>query len=99
MALKGDFIVVIYNPSSKKRVNNLMKAMKVILKIRGNVPIGVVKNVTRKEETVFITSPEEIINDPEKIDMHTILFVSNSETIISNGKMVTPRGYSKKYRW
>ena len=76
-----------------------MKAMKVILKVRGNVPIGVVKNVTRKGETVFITSPKEIINDPWKIDMHTILFVSNSETIISNGKMVTPRGYSKKYRW
>ena len=99
MALKGDFVVVIYNPSSKKRVNNLIKAMKVILKVRGNVPIGVVKNVTRKGEAVFITNPEEIIGNPEKIDMHTILFVPNSETIISNGKMVTPRGYSKKYRW
>ncbi len=99
MALKGDFVVVIYNPSSKKRMNNLVKAMKIILKIRGNVPVGVVRNATREGENAFIISPEEIINDPEKIDMHTILFIPNSETIISNGKMITPRGYSRKYRW
>jgi len=55
--------------------------------------------VTRKGEAAFITSPEKIINDPNEIDMHTILFISNSETIVSNGKIVTPRGYSKKYRW
>jgi len=99
MALKGDFVVVIYNPSSKKRVNNLVKAMKAVLKIRGNIPIGVVRNATRAGEDVFITSPEEVMSDLEKIDMHTIMFIPNSETIISNGKMITPRGYLKKYRW
>jgi len=98
-ALKGDFVVVIYNPSSRRRVDKLVKAMEIVLEIRGNVPIGVVKNATRSGEEVFITYPEDIMKDPSKIDMHTILFVSNSETMILNGKMITPRGYSRKYRW
>ncbi len=98
-ALEGDFVVVIYNPSSRRRVDKLVKAMEIVLEIRGNVPIGVVKNATRSGEEVFITYPEDIMKDPSKIDMHTILFVSNSETMILNGKMITPRGYSRKYRW
>jgi len=98
-ALEGDFVVVIYNPSSRKRTDKLVKAMEIVLEIRGNVPIGVVKNATRSGEEVFITYPEDIIRDPSKIDMHTILFVSNSETTILNGRMITPRGYSRKYRW
>jgi len=98
-ALEGDFVVVIYNPSSRKRTDKLVKAIEIVLEIRGNVPIGVVKNATRSGEEVFITYPEDIIRDPSKIDMHTILFVSNSETTILNGRMITPRGYSRKYRW
>ncbi len=98
-ALEGDFVVVIYNPSSRKRTDKLVKAMEIVLEIRGNVPIGVVKNATRSGEEVFITYPKDIIRDPSKIDMHTILFVSNSETTILNGRMITPRGYSRKYRW
>jgi len=73
--------------------------MEIVLEVRGNVPIGVVKNASRSGEEVFITYPKEIIENPSKIDMHTILFVSNSETIILDGKMITPRGYSRKYRW
>ncbi len=98
-ALEGDFVVVIYNPSSRRRVNKLLKAMEIVLEVRGNVPIGVVKNASRSGEEVFITSPKDIMDNPERIDMHTILFVSNSETVVLNGKMVTPRGYSRKYRW
>ena len=98
-ALEGDFVVVIYNPSSRKRVGKLVEAMKIVRDIRGNVPIGVVKNATRDNQEIFVSSPEDIIRNPEIVDMHTILFISNSETKILNGKMVTPRGYSRKYRW
>ncbi len=98
-ALEGDFVVVIYNPSSRRRVYKLLRAMEVVLEVRGNVPIGVVRNASRSGEEVFITTPKEIIADPSRIDMHTILFISNSETMISDGRMITPRGYSRKYRW
>ena len=94
-ALKGDFVVAIYNPSSRKRVGNLIRAMEIVLELRGNVPIGKVRNASRVGEEVEITTPKEILNDPATVDMHTILFVSNSETKIVGGKMITPRGY----RW
>ncbi len=98
-ALEGDFVVVIYNPSSRRRVDKLLKAMEIVLEIRGDVPIGLVRNATRDGEESYVTYPTEIMADPSKVDMHTILFVSNSETVILNGVMITPRGYSRKYRW
>lgn len=96
-ALHGDFVIVIYNPSSRRRKKNLVKAMEIVKKIRGNVAVGVVRNATRDNETILISNPDEIIENPEIVDMHTILFVANSETKLLAGKMVTPRGYARKY--
>jgi len=100
-ALLGDFVVVIYNPSSKRRVNNLKKAMELILRFRGDIPIGCVKNVEREGTKVWISSPSKILreikNGKEKIDMHTILFVASTETVCDSKRMLTPRGYTRKY--
>ena len=94
-ALEGDFVVAIYNPSSRRRKGNLVRAMEIVMEVRGNVPIGVVRNATREGEAVVITTPKGIMEDPDLVDMHTILFISNSETRIVDGMMITPRGY----RW
>ena len=96
-ALLGDFVIAIYNPSSRKRKGNLVKAMELVKQFRGDVPVGVVRNATRDGEEVFITTPDELIENVDVVDMHTILFVSNSETKLMNGKFITPRGYSRKY--
>jgi len=32
------------------------------------------------------------------VDMRSILIIGNSQTRLLNGKMVTPRGYLKKYQ-
>jgi precorrin-3B C17-methyltransferase len=71
--------------------------MEIIREVRGNVAIGVVRNATRDNEEVFISNPDELIKNPGIVDMHTILFVASTETRLLAGKMVTPRGYSKKY--
>ncbi|AEA46841.1 precorrin-3B C(17)-methyltransferase [Archaeoglobus veneficus] len=97
-ALLGDYVIAIYNPSSRKRRGNLVKAMELVKKFRGNVPVGIVKNATRDEEEVYITTPDEIMENPDAVDMHTILFVSNSESKLMGGRFITPRGYSRKYR-
>jgi len=96
-ALLGDFVIAIYNPSSRKRKGNLVKAMELVKQFRGNAFVGVVRNATRDGEEVFITTPDELIENVDVVDMHTILFVSNSETKLMNGKFITPRGYSRKY--
>ncbi len=94
-ALEGDFVVAIYNPSSRRRRGNLVRAMEIVKLVRGNVPVGVVRNASREGEEVRIATPDEIIENPDSVDMHTILIVSNSETRLVGGKMITPRGY----RW
>jgi len=99
-ALKGDFVTAIYNPSSRKRKSNLTKALEIIKGIRGDVYVGVVKNAFREGEQVSILRISELerklAEEPEFVDMSTILIVANSETVVRE-KMYTPRGYSAKY--
>ncbi len=94
-ALKGDFVVAIYNPSSRRRRGNLKKALDIIMAERGDVFVGVVKNAFREGQEVYIKRISEISVD--EIDMNTILIVSSPKTVVKNGKMLTPRGYSSKY--
>ena len=96
-ALKGDFVIVIYNPSSRRRKKNLIKAMKTVLEERGNVMVGIVKNAFREKCEISVKKVLEIIEDPEIVDMNTILFVANSETLVNGNMLLTPRGYSNKY--
>ncbi len=94
-ALRGEFVIAIYNPSSKRRRDNLKKALDIIMAERGDTFIGIVKNAFRDGQKVYIKRISEISID--EIDMNTILIISNSKTIVKDGKMLTPRGYSSKY--
>ena len=94
-ALKGDFVIAIYNPSSRRRKENLKKALKLIRRFRGDVWVGIVKNAFRDGERVEIRRVSEINED--EVDMNTILIVGNSETAVAGRIMYTPRGYSRKY--
>lgn len=95
-ALRGDFVVAIYNPSSSSRKSNLIKAMNIIYSERGDVLIGLVKNAFRDGQTVKIMRVSEILRNPELVDMNTTLIVPNSETVVKNEKMFTPRKSSAK---
>lgn len=96
-ALGGDFVIAIYNPTSRKRKSKLKRAMELILKERGDVYVGVVRNAFRENQEARIMRVSKILNDPDCVDMNTILIVSNSETVVKDGIMLTPRGYSSKY--
>jgi len=95
-ALRGDFVIAIYNPTSRKRKPNLRKALELILRERGDVYVGVVKNAFRDGQTVKIIKVSELLNNIDYVDMSTILIVSNSETIVNDGLMLTPRRYERK---
>lgn len=95
-ALKGDFVIAIYNPSSRRRKKNLRKALKLIRKFRGDVWVGVVRNAFRDGERVAVKRVSELEED--EVDMNTILIVGNSESVAARGFMFTPRGYSRKYK-
>ncbi len=95
-AASADFVMVIYNPRSKGRAGHLKRAIEIISSYRrADTPVGVVKAATRKGEEWIITTLSDIPYD--KVDMNTTLIIGNSSTYIWQKRMITPRGYEKKY--
>jgi precorrin-3B C17-methyltransferase len=93
-AAKADFVMALYNPKSSKRVEGLGRALDIIGRHRpGSTPVGIVRNASRKDEEVIMTTLKETPSFAEKIDMLTILIIGNSSTYSSLGRMITPRGY------
>lgn len=92
-AAMGDFCMAIYNPSSKKRADYLMRACDILLEngVEKTRACGYVENIGR-ENTVYETCTLEELRNC-KVNMFTTVFIGNSNTKIINGKLVTPRGY------
>ncbi|MCL2457403.1 MAG: precorrin-3B C(17)-methyltransferase [Desulfobulbus sp.] len=93
---QADFVVVIYNPKSKKRTDQIVKAREIMLAHRSSdTPVGIVSGATREHETVRLTTLARMLD--EKIGMQTTVIIGNSQTFVWRDKMVTPRGYGRKY--
>jgi len=96
-AASADFVIVIYNPKSKGRQDHIKKARDIILKHRSpDTPVGIVKGATRENETVAITDLQNMFDS--EIDMQSTVIIGNSNTFTWEGRMVTPRGYDRKYK-
>lgn len=93
-AALGDFVIAMYNPIDK---SILAHALDVVKKVRGpDVPVGVVKNAYRPGQWVWTGRLAEAPVD--LVDMRTTIIVGRRDAILWRGFMVTPRGYSNKYR-
>lgn len=91
-AAKADFVICLYNPKSKKRITQIEIARKLLMVYRKkDTPVGIVKNATRNNEEIIITTLEDFLS--YDIDMKTIVLIGNSQTYVKNNKMITPRGY------
>lgn len=91
-AAQADFVVCLYNPSSKKRHDYLKKACEIMLEYKSEDTVcGIVSNIARDREECRVMSLKELSDT--QVDMFTTVFVGNSQTRNINGKMVTPRGY------
>ncbi|WP_434309110.1 precorrin-3B C(17)-methyltransferase [Hominifimenecus sp. rT4P-3] len=91
-AAEADFVICLYNPSSKKRHDYLRRACDLILQYQpGTTVCGIVKNIGREGEEKEILSLEQLRETP--VDMFTTVFIGNSQTKAAGGRMVTPRGY------
>ncbi|MEG0899064.1 MAG: precorrin-3B C(17)-methyltransferase [Oscillospiraceae bacterium] len=94
-AAEADFVICIYNPSSKKRQDYLQKACDIIMQHQSPKTVaGIVRNIGRDGQEAVITTLDKL-RDME-VDMFTTVFIGNSSTIVLDGKMVTPRGYEKR---
>lgn len=88
----GDFIVVLYNPASKKRKKQIKRTKEILLLYREpETPVGIVKNLYREGQEVIISDLENMLE--QDIDMFTTVVVGNSQTYPMGDQLITPRGY------
>jgi precorrin-3B C17-methyltransferase len=97
-AAQGDFVIVIYNPSSKKRIHQLQDTRKILLKYRKpSTPVAIIKGAYRETQSVVLTDLENIENYADKLGMISTVIVGNSSTYTYKDLMINPRGYKSKY--
>ncbi|MFK2824105.1 precorrin-3B C(17)-methyltransferase [Bacillus sp. B190/17] len=92
----ADFVIALYNPKSGKRTRQIVEAQRILLKHRSpDTPVGLVKSAYREREHVVITNLQEMLD--HEIGMLTTVIIGNSTTFLYDNKMITPRGYQRKY--
>ena len=96
MAAQADFVICLYNPRSHSRADYLQKACDILLQYKDPQTVcGYVQNIGREGERAVTLSLQEL-RDCQEVDMFTTVFVGNEQTVLINGKMVTPRGYLQR---
>ncbi len=91
-AAEADFVLCLYNPSSKKRGDYLQKACDLLLRHKAPETVcAVAENIGRAGEGYRLCTLAQLAKEP--VDMMSTVFIGNAETKIIEGKMVTPRGY------
>ena len=91
-AARGGFVIVLYNPSSRRRRDYLRRACSILLRtIEGSRVCGYVENIGRDGTRAEVCTLEELKD--REVNMFTTVFVGNSDSFILNGKLITRRGY------
>ena len=95
-AAMADFVIVLYNPKSKKRNWQLKRAQELILEYRDTTtPVGIVTGAMRENQRVSFKTLDQM--DTAEVGMQTVLFIGSSASLRYLDFLFTPRGYSKKY--
>lgn len=91
-AAMADLGIVLYNPRSKGRPDNLKMACDILLQhLPGDRPCGVAHYIGREGENRSFMTLAQLRN--AEIDMFSTVFIGNAQTKMIGGEMVTPRGY------
>jgi precorrin-2 C20-methyltransferase/precorrin-3B C17-methyltransferase len=96
-AAGADLVIAIYNPASKSRTEQLVRARELLLEHRApETPVIVGRDVGGPSESVRVTTLAGL--DPATVDMRCLLIVGSSRTRITNRpdgstRVFTPRTY------
>ena len=92
-AVTGDFILCLYNPSSRHRKDYLRRACEILLDagLSPDTACGWVRNIGREGQTSQVLTLARLRET--EVDMFTTVFVGSTRTKIQDGRLVTPRGY------
>ena len=92
LAPQGDFVLCLYNPSSRRRRDHLRMACDIVLVHRGPETVcGWVRNAGRAQEEHQVLTLGELRE--AQVDMFTTVFIGSAATRRIGDRMVTPRGY------
>ncbi len=92
----ADFVIALYNPKSGRRTRQIVEAQRILLKYRSpDTPVGLVKSAYRDSQHVVLTNLAEMLE--HEIGMLTTVIIGNSSTFFYDNKIITPRGYQRKY--
>ena len=95
-AAQADFVIALYNPRSGRRTRQIVEAQNILLRYRSpETPVGLVKSAYRERQEITITNLADMLN--HDIGMLTTVIIGNSSTFLYDNKIITPRGYQKKY--
>ena len=94
-AAEADLGIVLYNPRSKGRPDNLRMACDILLRyLPEDRPCGVAHSIGREGEAGEHMTLGAL-RDAD-VDMFSTVFIGNAMTKMIGGAMVTPRGYRRK---
>lgn len=92
LAAEGDFVIAIYNPKSRGRADYLNQIRDIVLEFRSpETPVGIVRKAGRPGMNWTVSTLEKL--PEEDVDMQSTVIIGNSNTYVSGGFMITPRGY------
>jgi precorrin-3B C17-methyltransferase len=95
-AAQADFVIALYNPRSGRRTRQIVETQKILLKYRSpDTPVGLVKSAYRERQHVVLTTLKEMLD--HDIGMLTTVIIGNATTFFYDNKIITPRGYQRKY--
>ena len=92
-AADADMIISLYNPRSKGRPHYLKEVIEIIKEYRElNTPVAVVRHALRDGQEYKLFTLENF--NEEVVDMFSIVIIGNSQSLVKNGRFITPRGYN-----
>ena len=96
-AAQGDFIICLYNPSSRERKEHLARACQILLQEKPSDTVcGWVRKIGRDGQEKRLLTLAQL--QFENVDMFTTVFIGNRDTVRMGDCMVTKRGYTRDRR-
>jgi cobalt-precorrin 5A hydrolase/precorrin-3B C17-methyltransferase len=91
-AAQADFVVALYNPRSRTRLQGIETALEIFRQARpSDTPVAIARSLYRDGETIHLTTLADL--DVNQIDMLTVVLIGNQSTQRYGDRLITPRGY------
>jgi precorrin-3B C17-methyltransferase len=100
-ALEADFVIAIYNPKSKSRLEPYIGMLEQLEKLGEQRVVVIARDLGRENQMIKTIQSSELIKagvENTDVNMSTTLLIGNSTTkLTKDGRVLTPRGYLNKY--